>query len=112
MTVRTARAAGFRYSPKTINLDVNVLHDVFKTDARHGALTNLAASGASPIAVMSTAGHRSMATTKTYLHVAGVVFRDEAALERRMLGGDEVSTGVSPDLTCPDLRRLHLAETA
>jgi hypothetical protein len=29
-----------------------------------------------------------MSTTKTYLHLAGVVFRDEAeALERRMLGG-------------------------
>ena len=39
---------------------------------------------------MTRAGHRSMATTKTYLHLAGVVFRDEAAaLERRLLGGTE-----------------------
>jgi hypothetical protein len=30
--------------------------------------------------------YRSMSTTKTYLHLAGVVFRDEAdALERRLL---------------------------
>jgi len=30
-----------------------------------------------------------MQTTKGYLHLAGVVFRDEAAaLERRMLGGE------------------------
>ena len=33
-------------------------------DVRHTALTNLAATGASPIAVMATAGHRSMQTTK------------------------------------------------
>lgn len=56
-------------------------------DMRHTALTNLAATGASPIAIMTTAGHRSMATTKGYLHLAGVVFHDEApALERRLLG--------------------------
>lgn len=57
-------------------------------DMRHTALTNLAATGASPIAVMATAGHRSMQTTKGYLHLAGVVFRDDAtALERRLFGG-------------------------
>jgi hypothetical protein len=34
----------------------------------------------------SKAGRRSMSTTKTYLPLAGVVFRDEAdALERRLL---------------------------
>ena len=56
-------------------------------DARHAAITNDAASGASPIAVMAKAGHRSMSTTNTYLHLAGVVFREEAAaLERRLLG--------------------------
>jgi hypothetical protein len=46
--------------------------------------TNLAATGASPIAMMATAGHRSMQTTKQYLHLAGVVFRDE---RRRSSGG-------------------------
>jgi integrase len=56
-------------------------------DARHAALTNMAATGASPIAVMATAGHRSMQTTQRYVHLAGVVFREEAsALEQRMLG--------------------------
>lgn len=56
-------------------------------DLRHAALTNLAATGASPIAIMATAGHRSMQTTKGYLHLAGVVFRAEAsALEQRLLG--------------------------
>lgn len=54
-------------------------------DARHGALTNMAATGrVSPIALMATAGHRSMATTNQYLHLAGVVFRGEAeALAQR-----------------------------
>ena len=40
-------------------------------DMRHSALTNMAATG-SPIAVMATAGPRSMRTTMTYLHLAGV----------------------------------------
>ena len=56
-------------------------------DLRHAALMNLAATGASPIAVMATAGHRSMQTTKRYVHLAGIVFRDDAdALGRRLLG--------------------------
>ncbi len=56
-------------------------------DMRHTALTNLAATGASPVAIMATAGHRSMQTTKGYLHLAGVVFRDDAdALERGYSG--------------------------
>ncbi|HEY8776559.1 MAG TPA: site-specific integrase [Gaiellaceae bacterium] len=60
-------------------------------DLRHTAITNDAAAGSSELAVMSKAGHRSMSTTKTYLHLAGVVFRDEAdALERRLLGGPGV----------------------
>ncbi|MBD0347631.1 MAG: site-specific integrase [Thermoleophilia bacterium] len=47
-------------------------------DLRHSAITHDAASGSSAIAVMAKAGHRNMATTETYLHLAGVVFRDEA----------------------------------
>jgi integrase len=70
-------------------------------DLRHTAITNDAAAGSSAIAVMSKAGHASMATTKRYLHLAGTVFSDEAAaLERRLLG--EVSTGLSTDLGEPD----------
>ena len=56
-------------------------------DLRHTALTNEAASGSSPIALMAKAGHSDMKTTRIYLHLAGTVFRDEAAaLERRLLG--------------------------
>ena len=49
------------------------------------------------IAVMAKAGHASMTTTKRYLHLAGVVFRDEAErLERRLLGAAvESSTDLS-----------------
>jgi hypothetical protein len=58
-------------------------------------ITHDAAAGSSAIAVMAKAGHRNMATTRTYLHLAGVVFREEAAaLERRLLG-----SGPSTDLS-------------
>ena len=76
-------------------------------DMRHTALTNLAATGASLIAVMATAGHRSMQTTKRYLHLAGVTFQHDAdALERRLLGETfyEVSTEPGePESTSDDL---------
>ena len=56
-------------------------------DLRHSAITHDAASGSSAIAVMAKAGHRNMATTRTYLHLAGVVFREEAErLEARPIG--------------------------
>jgi integrase len=63
-------------------------------DLRHTAITNDAAAGSSPIAVMAKAGHADMGTTKRYLHLAAVVFRDEAdALERRL----GLSTNLLPD---------------
>jgi hypothetical protein len=56
-------------------------------------LTNLAATGASAIALMATAGHWSMQTTKQCVHLAGVVLRDDAdALSRRLLGVPETGT--------------------
>ncbi len=78
-------------------------------DLRHTAITNDAASGASPIAVMSKAGHASMGTTKRYLHLAGVVFHDEAAaLERRLGLSTELSTDLtSSESTSDDLNGLN-----
>lgn len=77
-------------------------------DLRHTAITNDAAGGASAIAVMTKAGHANMATTKQYLHLAGVVFRDEAErLERRLLGG--VSTEPSTRLSEPGATLAHSA---
>ncbi len=50
---------------------------------------------------MTKAGHSDMRTTKTYLHLAGVVFRDEAErLEDSLLG--KLSTEPSTDLTAPE----------
>jgi hypothetical protein len=70
-------------------------------DLRHTAITNDAASGASPIAVMTKAGHADMHTTRRYMHMAGVVFREEAErLEQRLLGG--ISTEPSTDLSAPE----------
>src|SRR5205814_10074010 len=62
-------------------------------DLRTTAITNDAIAGAHPIAIMTKAGHASMATTKRYLKLAGVVFRDDAqGLEERLLGAS-LSTG-------------------
>ena len=77
-------AAELRAALKTAGITdyVRPFHDL-----RHSSLTNGAAAGEQPIALMARAGHRSMSTTKQYLHLAGVVFREEAdALERRLLG--------------------------
>jgi integrase len=56
-------------------------------DLRHTSLTNEAASGSGPVALMAKAGHTDMKVTRRYLHLAGIVFREEAeALEQRLLG--------------------------
>lgn len=58
-------------------------------DMRHTSLTLEAASGQSnPIALMTRAGHSNMKVTAQYLHLAGVVFPEQAdALERMIAGG-------------------------
>jgi integrase len=77
-------------------------------DLRHTAITNDAASGSNAIAVMTKAGHSDMRTTKTYLHLAGTVFRDEAqALEDRLLGGTKLYPS---ELTSDDLSESKPAE--
>jgi len=84
-------------------------------DLRHTCITNDAAAGASPIAVMAKAGHANMRTTQTYLHLAGVVFRDEAErLEVRLLSAElstQSSTRLSePEPTSDDLARVGKPE--
>jgi integrase len=74
-------------------------------DARHASLTNGAAAGERPLELMARAGHRSMATTNQYVHLAGVTFPDAAlALEGRLLGGRTFypSEKISDDLAGPD----------
>ncbi len=81
---KALKAAGVAKEPRRLH------------DARHGALTAMAATGASPIAVMTTAGHTSMQTTKRYLHLAGTTFPEEAArLEQRLGLSTELSTDLS-----------------
>jgi integrase len=74
-------------------------------DARHASLTNGAATGERPLELMTRAGHRSMATTQQYIHLAGVTFPDAAlALETRLLGGGTFhpTETTSADLTASD----------
>jgi integrase len=73
-------------------------------DLRHTGLTHDAAAGASPIALMAKAGHTDMRVTRRYLHLAGIVFHEEAeALERRLGLGIELSTQVSTRMSEPEL---------
>jgi integrase len=72
-------------------------------DLRHSALTHYAMEG-NPIALMSMAGHRSMASTRPYLHLAGQTFPDEAAaLEKRFGAGTLYRALYRSDLTSDDL---------
>jgi integrase len=94
-------AAQFREALKAAGITdyVRPFHDL-----RHTSLTNEAASGSGPIALMAKAGHTDMKVTRRYLHMAGTVFHDEAqALERRMLGGPKSSTESSTPLSTPDV---------
>ena len=56
-------------------------------ELRHSSITNAAAAGTSPEALMSRAGHSSYATTRRYIDLAGERFREEAdRLEDRLWG--------------------------
>jgi integrase len=56
-------------------------------DGRHTSITNAAAAGVAPAALMARAGHSDFKTTQGYIDLAGETFREEAELaEERMLG--------------------------
>ncbi len=56
-------------------------------DARHTSITNAAAAGLSPAALMARAGHSDFSTTQLYIDLSGEAFRDEAQrLEDRLWG--------------------------
>lgn len=56
-------------------------------DGRHSAITNDAAAGNAPMAVMKRAGHSDFRTTQGYIDLAGESFREEAdRLDRRVFG--------------------------
>jgi excisionase family DNA binding protein len=57
-------------------------------DLRHSSITNSAAAGTKPEALMARAGHSSYSTIRRYIDLAGESFREEAdRLEERLWGG-------------------------
>jgi integrase len=60
-------------------------------DGRHTSITNAAAAGVAPAALMARAGHSDFKTTQGYIDLAGETFREEAELlEERLFGGKGV----------------------
>ena len=56
-------------------------------DGRHTSITNAAAAGVAPAALMARAGHSDFKTTQGYIDRAGETFREEAELlEERLFG--------------------------
>jgi integrase len=56
-------------------------------DGRHTSITNAAAAGVGPAALMARAGHSDFKTTQGYIDLAGETFREEAELlEERLFG--------------------------
>ena len=47
-------------------------------DGRHTSITNAAAAGTSPAALMARAGHSDFKTTQGYIDLAGETFGEEA----------------------------------
>ena len=77
-------AATFRDAPSEAKVDgyVRPFHDL-----RHTSITNAAAAGTAPAALMARAGHSDFKTTQGYIDLAGETFREEAdRLERRLWG--------------------------
>jgi integrase/recombinase XerD len=81
-------AAQFREALKKAGIEdyVRPFHDL-----RHSAITNDAASGYNAVELMTKAGHSDMKTTKLYMHLAGVVFRERAEISAERLLGAAVS---------------------
>jgi integrase len=77
-------AETFRSALKRARIDkpVRPFHDL-----RHTSITNSAAAGFSPAALMARAGHSDFKTTQGYIDLAGERFREEAELlEERVFG--------------------------
>jgi integrase len=77
-------AATLRLALKRANIDrpMRPFHD-----GRHTSITNAAAAGTPPAALMARAGHSDFATTQLYIDLAGESFREEAdRLEQRLWG--------------------------
>ena len=65
-------------------------------DLRHSSITNAAAAGTPPAALMARAGHSDFKTTQGYIDLAGELFREDAErLEQRLWAGPVPKTGTN-----------------
>ena len=72
-------------------------------DLRHSSITNAAAAGTKPEALMSRAGHSSYSTTRRYIDLAGEQFREEAdRLEERLWGRSGTKSRYQATTSSPD----------
>jgi integrase len=72
-------------------------------DLRHSSITNGAAAGTAPEALMSRAGHSSITTTQRYIDLAGERFRAEAdRLEVRLWGATGTKSRYQTADSSPD----------
>ncbi len=71
-------------------------------DLRHSSITNAAAAGTPPEALMSRSGHSSYTTTRRYIDLAGEQFRSEAErLEGRLWGDSGTKNRYHPAQVVP-----------
>jgi integrase len=68
-------------------------------DLRHTAITNDAASGNSPMAIVKRAGHSNFKTTQGYIDLAGEMFREEG----RLFGGTGTRNGYKESNASPEM---------
>ena len=81
-------------------------------DLRHTSITNAAAAGTSPAALMARAGHSDFKTTQAYIDLAGEMFREEAErLERRLWGSDRYQIPVPNQASVADGANGPVAES-
>ncbi len=74
-------------------------------DLRHSSITNAAAAGTPPEALMSRAGHSDYATTRRYVDLAGERFREEAdRLEERLWGDSGTKNRYQVEVEGTELR--------
>jgi integrase len=67
-------------------------------DWRHTGITNAAAAGMSPLAIMRMAGHSNFSTTQRYIDLAGVIFGDEVRLLGDWYTGTKNGYQINPDV--------------
>jgi len=102
-------AATFRLALRRAKIEdrVRPFHDL-----RHTSITNAAAAGTSPVALMARAGHSDFKTTQAYIDLAGEVFREEAErLERRLWGSDRYQIPVPNQASVADAANGPVAES-